>query len=247
MSVLSGTVWLRGNKMFLSWGLCGQLWLWRLRLVLSSAVLCMLPSGGILQWGFLPSSLQGWSLGSSHGQAALASQLWKNIGYLRGFNMPPLSCSWLWLSRCWAWPCNLLLLCVSSCCFPSSCCFLCFRWLPSWGSWLLLSSLELHRAGISQHWLYLMNLLRSSCWSLGLLEACRSPVHLRFLSPFSLSSPSCSSLQSSWVSPPSPSCFSGTEMSLGCAVWEGNPLPGMMRFFSWHLPLVLVLVALLLP
>lgn len=57
----------------------------------------------------------------------------------------PLSCSWLWLSTCWAWPSNLLLLCDSSCCFPSSCCFLGFCWLPSWVSWLLLSWLKLHR------------------------------------------------------------------------------------------------------
>lgn len=56
--------------------------------ILSSAVLCMLPSSGILQWDFLPSSLPGWPLGSSPGQAALpaalASQLLKKCGLFMG-------------------------------------------------------------------------------------------------------------------------------------------------------------------
>lgn len=54
----------------------------------------MLPSGGILQWDFLPGSLWGWSLRSSCGEAALpavlASQLRKkNVVCLWGSGMSP--------------------------------------------------------------------------------------------------------------------------------------------------------------
>lgn len=63
-----------------------------------------------------------------------------------------------------------------------SCCFLCFCWLLSWVSWLLLSSLDLHSTMISQHWIYLMNLLRSYCWNPWLLKACR--LCFLSLSPF---------------------------------------------------------------
>lgn len=241
MSLLSGTVWLREKKMFSSLDLCGQLWLWWLFIALSSAILCMLPSAGIFQWDFLPSSVQGWSLGSSPGQAALVRLpfplLKENVSYLWGSSVSP-SVLFLFLAVAvkvlglaqqppfivWQQlmlPFQLLLPLLSLAAFLVS--------------WLLLSLLELHRTRISQHWIYLMNLLRSCCWSLWLLEACRSPFYLCFLSLFSLSFPSWRSLQSSWVSPPSHSCFPGTVMSLGCAVWEGNPLPGMM-FFSWDLP-----------
>lgn len=228
------------KKMFLSWDLCGQLWLWWLFIVLSSAVLCMLPSGGILQWDFLPSSLQGWSLGSSPGQAALpaalASQLLKKCGLLVTIQCvslcpaPGCGCRRAGLGPATSFYCVTaadasLPAAASSAfagCLPGShgsCC-------PGW-SYI--------GQGISQHWIYLMNLLRSCCWSLWLLKACRSPIWFTcFLSPFSLSS-SWSSLQSSWASPPSHSCFPGTEIFLSCAVWEGYPLPGM-RLFSWDLP-----------
>lgn len=54
-------------------------------------------------------------------QAALACQLLKKRGLfvrIRRVSLP-LSCSWLWLSRFWTWPSNVLLLCDNSWCFPS--------------------------------------------------------------------------------------------------------------------------------
>lgn len=72
----------------------------------------MLPSGGILQWDFLPGSLRGWSKGSSRGEAALlaalASQLLKKCGLFVGtWRVSLCPASWLQRSGCRGWPSSL--------------------------------------------------------------------------------------------------------------------------------------------
>jgi len=79
----------------------------------------VLPSGGILQWDFLPGSLQGWSLWSSRAEAALpaalAFQLLEKRGSFVGiWRVSLCPASWLRRLGCGGCPSNLLLFCYSS-------------------------------------------------------------------------------------------------------------------------------------
>lgn len=198
----------------------GQLWLQWLFIVISSAVLCMLPSAGILQWDFLPSSLQGWSLGSSPGQAALASQLLKkNTGYLWGSSVSPSVLLLALAVKVMGLAHNLLLLCDSSWCSPSVCCFLCLCWLPSGVSWLLLSSMEIHRTRD----LSTLNLLDELVKKLLMKSVVAQNLQICLPSPFSLFSPSWSSLQFPLLPTPvfrALGCPGAVQIGKGTPSWD---------------------------
>lgn len=137
MSVLSVTVWLRAKKMFLSWDL---VWSALIMMIIYSPFICSplhAPIRRDIAMGFSSQQLAGLVLGEWPWSGCPAC-----CPCLSAFEKTWVICE---DPACLAWPSNLLLLCDSSWCFPSSCCFLCFHWLPSWVSWLLLSSLELLR------------------------------------------------------------------------------------------------------